>query len=95
MEPDSPSCAEVVAALSDYLEGALKPHEERSCEAHLSACSTCSQTLAELRVLRSHLSRLPRGAAPSRLTEHIVGKLSEPAASEPPREKTPLERASL
>jgi anti-sigma factor RsiW len=36
-------CHEVLAGLSDYLEGELTPAEKKGVEAHLAQCPRCTQ----------------------------------------------------
>ena len=43
------ACREVVALLTDYLDGALAPHDARRLEAHLEGCPHCSEYLAQFR----------------------------------------------
>ncbi len=62
------SCSQVLARLSDYLDGDLPAEERQALEAHLRGCDRCARFGGEFRAvvgaLRSHLSRsgqLPGG----------------------------------
>ncbi|GAB1344430.1 anti-sigma factor family protein [Gemmatimonas sp.] len=57
-------CREVLADLSDYLDGALTPARVEALQAHLAECSNCARfgghvarTLAMLRQVRAHDER--------------------------------------
>ena len=43
------TCHEVVALVSDYLEGELAPDVERRVEEHLSLCDGCARYLDQMR----------------------------------------------
>ena len=45
------SCCQVLARLSDFLDGELGVRERRQVEAHLAACDLCRQTGGEVEAL--------------------------------------------
>ncbi len=42
-------CRQVVELVTDYLEGALSPAQQRRFEAHLAGCPHCTEYLAQMR----------------------------------------------
>jgi len=54
-------CSEVLARLSDYVDGELPPEERVMVEAHLRGCDACTrfggEFAATLKALRLHLLR--------------------------------------
>jgi anti-sigma factor RsiW len=42
-------CAQFVEEVTDYLEGALTPEEQRRLERHLRKCGGCDRYLAQMR----------------------------------------------
>ncbi|MFT3915595.1 MAG: anti-sigma factor [Anaeromyxobacteraceae bacterium] len=77
------TCEEVLALLSDYLDGELSPVDLGKVEAHLSACDGCTkfggQFRATVGALRSHL----RSAAGPRLPDRIRARLDALLAEKP------------
>jgi anti-sigma factor RsiW len=57
------SCGDVLALLSDYLDGDLAPEARQQVEAHLRGCQGCARFGGEFRstvqALRAHLRRAP------------------------------------
>lgn len=49
MNRDEVQCREVVAVLTDYLEGVLPVEERVALEQHLLICEGCTNFLAQLR----------------------------------------------
>jgi anti-sigma factor RsiW len=58
------TCAEVVALVTDYLEGELAWRERRSFRRHLEGCDGCTTYLAQMETVVETLGHLPRGAIP-------------------------------
>jgi anti-sigma factor RsiW len=46
---DEMPCQELVAVVTDYLDGALAPSDRLRFEAHLDECDACSGYLAQMR----------------------------------------------
>lgn len=65
------NCEQVEELLSAYLDNMLAPEERRQVAAHLQACRSCTQTLADYRRNDTLLSRLPRVAPDAALRERI------------------------
>ena len=56
------SCRELVELVSDYLEGALSPHEHSRFEAHIAGCANCAAYLRQMRETLALLGTLPADA---------------------------------
>jgi anti-sigma factor RsiW len=65
---DGMSCRELVELVSDYLEGALPPHDHSRFEAHVAGCGDCAAYLRQMRETLALLGTLP-AAALSRAAE--------------------------
>lgn len=52
------SCRELVALVTDYLEGALSPTERVRFEAHLAVCTGCRRHLDQMRRTIASVGRL-------------------------------------
>lgn len=48
--PDELTCQELVALVTDYLEGALSPAERLRFEEHLAECTGCRNYLVQFRL---------------------------------------------
>jgi anti-sigma factor RsiW len=59
---DGVSCRELVELVSDYLEGALAPHEHSRFEAHIAGCDHCAAYLRQMRETLALLGTLPADA---------------------------------
>jgi anti-sigma factor RsiW len=59
---DGLSCRELVELVSDYLEGALAPHEHSRFEAHIAGCEHCAAYLRQMRETLALLGTLPADA---------------------------------
>ena len=53
------NCRQVVALVTEYLEGALSPEDRRRFEAHIEGCPHCTEYLAEMRTSLRLLGSLP------------------------------------
>lgn len=58
------SCSDVLAVLSDYLDGDLEASQRQQVEAHLRGCEGCArfggEFTATVRALRASLARTPQ-----------------------------------
>ena len=52
------TCRELVALLTDFLEGVLPPSTCRRVEAHLATCPDCTAYLAQIRTTIATAGRL-------------------------------------
>lgn len=52
------TCQELVELVTNYLEGALSPVDQRRFEAHLATCSGCAAYLTQIRTTIGLLHRL-------------------------------------
>jgi anti-sigma factor RsiW len=67
------ACREVVALLTDYLDGALAPHDARRLEEHLADCPHCTEYLDQLRVSIAATGRVePDDLAPEVVDDLLV-----------------------
>jgi anti-sigma factor RsiW len=73
------SCSDVLALLSDYLDGDLPPEARQQVEAHLRGCEGCArfggEFKATVQALRSHLTRA--GPVPERVLARLRVALDE------------------
>lgn len=75
------SCGDVLALLSDYLDGDLAPEARQQVEAHLRGCEGCARFGGEFRTtvqaLRVHLRRVT--AVPPAVLDRLRVALDEEA----------------
>jgi anti-sigma factor RsiW len=57
-DPGDLTCQEFVELVTEYLEGAMSPDEERRFAAHLDDCDYCLEYLAQMRQTIRVLGRL-------------------------------------
>jgi anti-sigma factor RsiW len=73
------SCSDVLALLSDYLDGDLAASARQQVEDHLRSCDGCARFGGEFKgtvqALRSHLRRSP--AVPPRVLDRLRAALDE------------------
>jgi anti-sigma factor RsiW len=73
------SCGDVLALLSDYLDGDLAAPARQQVEEHLRGCEGCARFGGEFRVtvqaLRAHLARAP--AVPSVVLDRLRQALDQ------------------
>jgi anti-sigma factor RsiW len=58
IDPTAITCRELVALVTDYLEGALSEPERRRFEAHLAHCDGCHLHFEQMRITIATLGRL-------------------------------------
>lgn len=66
------SCAEVVALVTDYLEGRLSWRERRRFQRHLSGCDGCTGYLAQMKQVIATLGHLPEEAIPQPALDELL-----------------------
>lgn len=66
-------CQQVVELVTDYLEGALSPADQRRFDAHLADCPHCTEYLAQIR----ETIRLAGRLAPEDLTPDMRTDLTD------------------
>jgi len=66
------SCAEVVALVTDYLEGRLSWGERRRFHRHLTGCDGCTAYLAQVKQVIRTLGHLPPEAIPQRALDELM-----------------------
>jgi anti-sigma factor (TIGR02949 family) len=66
------SCAEVVALVTDYLEGELSWRERRRFRRHLEGCDGCTTYLAQMERVIETLGHLPQGAIPPPALDRLI-----------------------
>ena len=76
------NCSESQPLLQDFLDGRLRPNEEREVEAHLSSCAACKQELALYRQVFDALATEPDPDV--QLTESIMAKVAAEQATRRP-----------
>jgi anti-sigma factor (TIGR02949 family) len=75
-------CSEVLARLSDYLDGEVSPDERARIEAHVQACENCARFGGAFAATVGALRRtLGAEAAPATLLARAPG-LPDPTSSE-------------
>lgn len=67
--------------LSDYLDGALEPHEREALEAHLPACTACQDVLDGLRQVVNRARRLEDRRPDADLWPGIASRIGAQAAA--------------
>jgi anti-sigma factor RsiW len=65
------TCRDVVALLTEYMEGGLSIRETARLEGHLRGCVACAQYLASLRTTRTAV----RGLRPESIPPEVVRRL--------------------
>lgn len=69
-------CFEVLAQLSDYVDGELAAEERSKIETHLAGCDTCTQFGGEFGAVLKALRQKVRGEEPSAASqERLLSKL--------------------
>jgi anti-sigma factor RsiW len=78
------TCADVIALLTEYLEGGLSRAERAALETHLAGCVACAEYVRSLKLTSSAVSRLRGDAIPDELRDRLRSflrlRLSTPGA---------------
>jgi anti-sigma factor RsiW len=65
-------CSELVALVTEYLEGALSAREQRRIEQHLAGCGNCASYLAQMRWTIRLMSMLPQESIAPQSRERLL-----------------------
>ncbi|HET9410467.1 MAG TPA: zf-HC2 domain-containing protein [Candidatus Dormibacteraeota bacterium] len=65
-------CRDVVELMTDYLEGALSPHDRARFEDHIAGCDGCRAYLEQLRETRKVAGRLASEPLPHSLQAELL-----------------------
>ena len=74
--PRAGTCEQVIALLSDYLDGGLLPGRTADLTRHLEGCAACARFLDSLRTTRAAVARLRCDQIPDELHERLRAFLS-------------------
>jgi predicted anti-sigma-YlaC factor YlaD len=66
------TCREIVELVTDYLEGALAPHDRLDFERHLVWCSWCREYLHQMRASIELTGTVSAEEPPSPLREQLL-----------------------
>lgn len=69
-------CQEFVELVTDYLDGALPPHDVARLEAHLGDCEHCAHYFAQLEVTIELTARVPVDPASPQLKDDLLDVFS-------------------
>lgn len=76
-QSDDLTCAELVELVTDYLEDALPPHEQRRFEEHLVDCPGCSTYLEQMQTTISLAGRLSEEELDPRVRDALLAAFRE------------------
>jgi anti-sigma factor RsiW len=66
------SCAELVALVTDYLEGSLSWRERRRFRRHLKACEPCRGYLAQMKQVIESMGELSEDSLPPAAMDELM-----------------------
>jgi len=81
-------CNDFQQKLSDYIEGIISFEERMIIEEHLKSCSTCNESLADMKRTMSYVHDLEDIEPPAWLREKVMSRIkteTEPTETEPKR----------
>ena len=84
--PDSASCREMFARLSEYLDGELDPEICSGIETHMGDCPPCEAFLASLRRTVELTRELPSHELPEGLARELIESYRKAQESQDSRE---------
>lgn len=73
VDEDEMACRELVALVTEYLEGALEEDERARLEAHLAGCDGCSTYLEQMRTTIRLTGMLTEDRIPAEGRERLLG----------------------
>jgi len=66
------SCQELVELVTDYLEGAMTPHERASFEAHLATCTGCRNYVGQMKATVRALKQPPEPPVAPEVRDNLL-----------------------
>jgi anti-sigma factor RsiW len=66
------TCKEFVELVTEYLEGALPPHEQERFEAHLASCNRCPNYLDQMRQTIALVGTLSEDSVPLEAGDELL-----------------------
>ncbi|HEV2488574.1 MAG TPA: anti-sigma factor [Candidatus Acidoferrales bacterium] len=72
------SCIQVEERLSDHLDGALAPDEERDFQQHVAGCPKCAPLLSQVTLTIGRLHTIEQEEMPANLVSNILDKTLGP-----------------
>ena len=70
-------CRQVVALVSDYLDGNLSRRDRAKLEAHLKACPHCTEYVRQIRTTVAATGRVSRRSLPPKARRELVALYRE------------------
>ena len=71
--PNDMSCKELVELVTDYLEGALSPVDQRRFELHIGKCDWCKLYIDQIRLTIKAAGTLTEESINPRAKEELLG----------------------
>jgi hypothetical protein len=68
---------EIRHKLSEFIDGAVTPHEKADIEQHLKTCSECADALRELKKTIEHIHEIEEVESPAWMTQKIMARVRE------------------
>lgn len=81
------NCKDSAQWISDWLDGALTPLEERMLMAHLEQCPECGMLWEQLTALHSSMDDLPELSAPEGFAQGVMSRIHAEGAAQPRTEQ--------
>jgi hypothetical protein len=72
MNPNDMSCKELVELVTDYLEGALAPADQRRFELHIGKCDWCKLYIDQIRMTIKAAGKLSEESIDPRAREELL-----------------------
>lgn len=70
--PNDMSCKELVELVTDYLEGALSPVDQRRFEMHIGKCDWCKIYIDQIRLTVKAAGKLTEESVDPRVKEELL-----------------------
>ena len=70
--PNDMSCKELVELVTDYLESALSPADQRRFELHIAKCDWCKNYIDQIRLTIKAAGKLSDDSMPSRVQDELL-----------------------